>query len=289
MTSAVDYVFTRDYVDNNRINLQHYLWTELFGYHIHPKISTKDPHLKIADIGTGTALVKGGGMASQSSHISRIWITDLSARLPQSVRLDGLDISSHAVPTPTWLPSNVTIRHWDVKAKVPDDLVRYYDIVHIRNFSFVLPNDEVQSVCENLIKLIKPGGYLQWAEPDVASFRIEKAHPAAETKALTQLLELSQGQDARLSPTWVPHLATTFTKGGLVDVESDVRDAPQHLALAMHECNLSIHELIARKTHNESVAKKLAGLMPDIASETRKGACWAFTRWTVIGRKVDRC
>ncbi|KUI65004.1 Lovastatin diketide synthase LovF [Cytospora mali] len=55
-----EYVFTRDLVDNNsgsgtnRINLQHYLWVELFGYHLHPGIPTADAHLRIADAATGT-------------------------------------------------------------------------------------------------------------------------------------------------------------------------------------------------------------------------------------------
>ena len=41
-------------IDNHSINLQHYLWVQLFGYHIHSKIPVDDGHLRIADIGTGT-------------------------------------------------------------------------------------------------------------------------------------------------------------------------------------------------------------------------------------------
>ncbi|KAE8323688.1 hypothetical protein BDV39DRAFT_208521 [Aspergillus sergii] len=40
MASSTDYVFTRDYLDNNRINLQHYLAVQLFGYRIHPSSSS---------------------------------------------------------------------------------------------------------------------------------------------------------------------------------------------------------------------------------------------------------
>ena len=136
-----------------------------------------------------------------------------------------------------------------------------------------------------MVCLTGSGGYLQWAEPDVASFRIEKIDPKNKVDALRQLLTLSQGQDVRLSPTWVPSLAALFTDGGLRDVQSDVRDAAPHLALAMHECNLLIHELIARKTQNESLVQELTSFMPEIAKETREGSCWAFTRRVVIGRK----
>lgn len=104
--------------------------------------------------------------------------------------------------------------------------------------------------------------------------------PYRENKvdALRELLGLFQGQDTRLGPTWVPNLAAFFTHGGLADVKSDVRDGPSHLALAMHECNLSVHELIARKTENEGETQALESLMPEIARETREGSCWAFTR-----------
>ena len=70
-----------------------------------------------------------------------------------------------------------------------------------------------------------------------------------------------------------------------MDVKSDVRDVEPHLALAMHECSLLIHESIARKSQNEGLTRELASLMPEVASETREGSCWTFTRWVIIGRK----
>jgi hypothetical protein len=130
-----------------------------------------------------------------------------------------------------------------------------------------------------------PGGYLQWSEPDVSLFRIEKLHPEKETPALSQLLKLSQGQDKRLSPTWVLNLPDFFHKDELQNVQFVVRDAPMHLALASHECNLTIQEIIAHKTQIEDVAKRLATLKPEAARETREGSMWAFKRWNVIGRK----
>ncbi|KAH8157532.1 hypothetical protein CIB48_g10717 [Xylaria polymorpha] len=75
--------------------------------------------------------------------------------------------------------------------------------------------------------------------------------------------------------------------GGLDQVEEDLREAPSHLAISMHECNLMLHELLARTTKNEAMAKELEGLLVRVADETRKGACWAFTRFTVVGRKPE--
>lgn len=117
-------------------------------------------------------------------------------------------------------------------------------------------------------------------------FRIEKTRPGNNTEALERLLTVSQAQDSRLKPTWVPQLPNLFsTVGQLCDVQADVRDAPGHLAIAMHECNITIHELLSRTSRNKEVATQLERLLTQVAEETRAGACWAFTRWTVIGKK----
>lgn len=127
---------------------------------------------------------------------------------------------------------------------------------------------------------------MQWGEPDVASFRMKSADPELKTDALRRLLKVSQPQDARLSPKWVPSLPKLFAESGLADVESDVREMPAALAYFNHECNLMIHELLIRQTQNKEVAEAIGELMPEVTAEIKKGAWWAFTRRTVIGRKL---
>ena len=58
-----------------------------------------------------------------------IWLTDIAAGVPESVELDGLDISLNAAPPTEWLSLNVILNTWDVKQKAPGDLVGAYDIV----------------------------------------------------------------------------------------------------------------------------------------------------------------
>ncbi|GKZ45825.1 hypothetical protein AbraIFM66951_008519 [Aspergillus brasiliensis] len=303
MTGKPNYVLARDYLDNNRLNLHHYLITELFGYHIHPDIPIKDNNnLRIADVGTGTG----------------VWITDLARRLPASVQLDALDISFDSAPPAEWLPSNVKTFKWDVKQDVPEELVGVYDVVHIRLFIFVLLDAEVQPVLERILKLLseliplasplnpslplsilasvyfiyqaklppsEPGGYIQWTEVDMGSTRTESTHPANSTEALTKMIRLSEGQDERLRPRWVPSLASKMTTAGYENVKEDARDAPPHLALALHDCNIMIHETFARKFKNPQTAQVLNELIPEVEKETKEGSCLAHTRYTVVGRK----
>lgn len=121
----------------------------------------------------------------------------------------------------------------------------------------------------------------------MVSWRIEKVEPTIQTSALAQLMQISQPQDPRLSPKWVQQLPEFFVAAGLSVVESDKREAPPAMALSMHQCALQIHHLLAQTTKNTEVAQALEQLLPRVHEETRQGACWAFTRWTVVGKKQD--
>ncbi|KAK7698016.1 hypothetical protein SLS64_013005 [Diaporthe eres] len=227
-----DYVFTRDFLDNNRINLMHTLWTKIFGYTVHPRIPTDHPGLRVADVGTGTG-------------------------------------------------------NWDVNQDLPEDLVGVFDIVHVRFFAFVLMNDQVQPVVERLFKMLKPGGYLQWGDPDFQSVRFDKTNPEVKAEAMAEMFKLLSVQDPRFNPAWVTKLPDIFAAVGFTDTEVDKNDCPPHMAFILHECGLMIHELIYRKTKNEKMQKELGRLLPLVVEETRNGVYTTAVRWTVIGKKPE--
>ncbi|KAH8900829.1 UMTA methyltransferase family protein [Thozetella sp. PMI_491] len=268
MASKDDYVFTRDFLDNSRINLMHHFWTKIFGYTIHPKIPTDAPNLRVADIGCGTG----------------IWLLDVNDNL-KNAQLEGLDISFDAAPPSETLPANVTFRHWNIKEEVPEDLIGVYDILNVRFLAFVLLNDDVPGAVAKLFKMLKPGGYLQWGEADYDTLRFDTTKPECKTENLIDLFKLLAVQDPRLKPSWFRNLTQTFEEAGFVDVKKDTQDAPPHLAFMFHEAGLMIHELIARKTKNETMARELKRLLPRAVEETKQGAYGTSLRFTVIGRK----
>ncbi|RAL00867.1 uncharacterized protein BO80DRAFT_425262 [Aspergillus ibericus CBS 121593] len=268
--SAPEYVFARDYLDNNRINLHHYLWVELFGYHLHPDIPLQNPDLKIADVATGTGT----------------FLTDLSRRLPPSVQLDGFDSSFQAVPPKELLPSNINLHQWNIKQEPPKELQGTYDIVHVRMLTFVLLDDEIENALRNVFKLLKPGGYLQWGDVDVHSTRIENANQGKSTAALEEIIKITRSADHRLTAHWIPELPTLFEKSGFRDVKSDTRDAPGYMGYTLHECVLMVHGMIVQNTRNDDVASRLRVAFPEALKETYAGAYHAWTRWTVVGRKA---
>ncbi|KAJ5117035.1 hypothetical protein N7456_001383 [Penicillium angulare] len=253
-----NYILPREYLESNRLNLHHYLLRETFGYLLHPSIPTGDPKLRVADVGTGTG----------------IWLTDLSHQLPSGVRLDGLDISIESVPPKQWLPANVTFRQWDIHSDIPQDLVGVYDIIHISLLIFVIKNENVPAVMGRLLKLLKPGGYLQWLETDASSFRIQKASPDNKIEALTKLINLLSSSDN-----------TVFRENGFTGVQYDARNPLPEMVMPLHECNLLVHENMARKTNNTKWSEAINRILPGVLTETQAGAAYDFTRVVVVGKK----
>ncbi|KAK2604077.1 hypothetical protein N8I77_007036 [Diaporthe amygdali] len=266
-----DYVLTRDFLDNNRINLLHCLWVKIFGYVVHPKIPIQSANLRVADVGTGTG----------------IWLLDVRELAAPTARLEGFDISLATVPPAETLPSNVRFRHWDVKQDLPQDLVGAFDIVHLRSLSFVLLNSQVPDVVERLFKMLKPGGYLQWSEPDFGSVRTDKTRPENKTEHLSELFNLLSVEDPRTRPSWLADLPATLSTAGFVQVEVEKNDPPPHMAFMVHQCSLMMYEVFGRKTKNEKIRQEITRLLPLVVEESRQGAYTTAIWWTVIGKKPE--
>ncbi|QKX55466.1 uncharacterized protein TRUGW13939_02559 [Talaromyces rugulosus] len=265
-----EYPLSRDYVDFNRLNLQHYIWKDMFGYSLHPKIPRNQKSLKIADVGTGTG----------------IWLLDLLPQLDPSTELVGIDADITQVGPREWLPENLTLRQWSVFTDVPDDLVGAFDIVNLRLFAFVI-EDDATLLLRKLKKLLKPGGYLQWCDVDVLSFRINTASSNVSTHHLVQLWEQTMPKEARLFPAWVKGLPESFENEGFLDITTDWQAQKGHTGIAMHWCNLPIHEMLADRLRESDPEKspKIREVMEAASVESRKGAMYAFDRLVVVGQK----
>ncbi|MCJ1252157.1 hypothetical protein MMC30_009396 [Trapelia coarctata] len=263
-----DYLLSRDYVDCTRLNLQHYLWKQMFGYLLHPSIDTSSENLKVADIGTGTG----------------VWLTDLLHHVASTAQLDGFDVDTSQAPPQEWLPANVKIRKWDIFTEVPDELVEQYDVVHVKMWVLVVKGDPTP-ILRNLRRMLKPGGWLQWGELDTASIRILKTTPSNPDDGLQQLLRLTLAQDSRIAPQWPSQLPGLFSEQGLAQVEAHRIDARPYQEFAMHECNLLIYDMIAQRGASGAEAKEISRLVPEAARESKEGVMFAFSRLTVVGQK----
>ncbi|GAB1194919.1 hypothetical protein APSETT444_004171 [Aspergillus pseudonomiae] len=201
---------------------------------------------------------------------NRIWLTDLAGELPKSARLDTLDIPFAAAPLPEMLPPSVSLHQWDVKTDVSEHLMGAYDVVHLRFFAFVIQEHELDAILERLLKLLT-WGYIQWTDIDISSLRLEKIRPDIQADAQVKLMNQFKGNDNRLDSAWVPTLAKRLANKGLIDIVTDAREAPPHLALALHEVGLLATEVFTRNkasSGTEEVARVMKQTLAQAAKET---------------------
>jgi hypothetical protein len=234
--------------------------------------------------------------------VSRIWLLDLLPQLDPSTELVGIDADITQVGPREWLPENLTLRQWSVFTAVPDDLVGAFDIVNLRLFAFVI-EDDATLILRKLKKLLsefrpstiemrtdtspEPGGYLQWCDVDVLSFRINTASSNVSTHHLEQLWEQTMPKEAGLFPAWVKGLPESFENEGFLDITTDWQAQKGHTGIAMHWCNLPIHDMLADRLRKSDPEKSpnIREVMEAASVESRKGAMYAFDRLVVVGQK----
>ena len=83
-----------------------------------------------------------------------IWLAELARELPDSVHLDGFDISDEQYPPSSWYGDNVSLQKLDIFKPVPKELQGRYDVVALRFFMCVASDDNIQVVVDNLCAML---------------------------------------------------------------------------------------------------------------------------------------
>ncbi|TGO25835.1 hypothetical protein BPAE_0071g00060 [Botrytis paeoniae] len=168
--------------------------------------SPKRGYVSIADVGIGSA----------------DWLLELSQKVSPNVQLHGFGISNELFPAKKYLPSNMKLEILDAFQTLPEHLKGKFDVVHIRAFTIVVKGGHPGVLLDNLIAMLKPGGYLQWDEMDSAPF---SAHsPNEGTPKVNMELVIDKFQDMckkiDLDFEWISDLAEICNQQGLKVVDS---------------------------------------------------------------------
>ena len=264
------YMLDRSHAAACRLNLQFYLWKDALKFSIHPSIPVlTTSNITIADVATGTAL----------------WLIDVARAFP-GVQIHGFDIDLSQAPPQQWLPLNTTLQYWNIFEDVPEELVGKYDIVHVRLLILVIEGGDPRSVLRHLLKLLKPGGYLQWDDIDCPGMCVKTVDPSVTAPSLEKLREMSYANGRH---DWVLRLPEFAKEVGFEDVEmkffgDDVEFAKafnvQHL-LTMEEFATSLMRVGEREG-----AERFYRLIGDGYRESLKGAAFCIPRVVCMGRKA---
>ncbi|KAJ5792558.1 uncharacterized protein N7503_008536 [Penicillium pulvis] len=266
LADGLGYALQQNHRSVIRLNLQHFLWRQVFGFHIHPSVP---PILeKIADVACGTAL----------------WLIDVSREFPH-FQLDGLDVDLTQAPHPKWLPSNIHLQPWDIFSDVPADLEAKYDLVHVRLLVLVLSGLDPMPVLHHLFQLVKPGGYLQWDELDTVNMHIKKVDPSISAPALQEIMEASHAGGRH---DWILELPRLLTEAGFQDAKIHFYDDPPELIRAFNDQHLLTMEEFATKLASKGqteAATRFTHLIQSSYQECVNGAALCFPRVVIVARR----
>jgi len=252
MTSPTknSYILGRGFASSSRLNLLHFLWKQVVGSNIHTRIPTAGS-LRIADIATGTA----------------IWPLDVASEFP-TAEVDGFDIALDQCPPKDFLPGVRRLDKWDIFQEPDESMLGQYDIVHVRLIIFVVRRHDLQVVIRNLMKLLKPGGWLQWEELDLSGSHIERGSgndvraPAAENA-------LKRVQSVGVTH-WTVNLASILKDEGFTKASRDVYVIPPQWSKIFSDMHLMMEDELPMPSQEAREAKLKE--MSAISEESKKGA-----------------
>ncbi|KAL1590557.1 hypothetical protein WHR41_00607 [Cladosporium halotolerans] len=273
-TKLDTYPLARGVIDSVRLNVCHFIWKKYFPWVVHPSVKLDGrPNLRIADVGCGTG----------------IWLLEAAEEYPNADGLDGLDIALHQAPPKHLLPRNVQFKHLDLHQEIPAEFVGQYDLVHARFLLGLVRNNDPVPLLQNLLKLLKPGGYLQWNEVDWASdlyIGLEENGITQEESGLHKMR--AWGKPFLGEVTWPKKMEEIVKAQGLEDVQlarKTKNDLPRQYSMFWTEALVAAGIDMTGKLPEGPMRDQAAQLVEEASLDAKKGIAWAGDHMVVVGRK----
>ncbi|RYO84683.1 hypothetical protein DL766_005919 [Monosporascus sp. MC13-8B] len=179
--------------ERNRLDSQHIFFdnvmeNDLLPPHIAAELSTK-PSPSVLELATGSA----------------VWLRELAKVLPASAELVGLDFNT--VKFPKALPENIKLGFADMYQPFPEQLHDRFDVVHIRLFVCAAKKGMGVWLARNALSLLRPGGWLVWAETGDLHFAAQPPSRALfKYQELTYAFVMAVGRDIEIPLSMLSYL-----------------------------------------------------------------------------------
>ncbi|KAL4735037.1 hypothetical protein BDV11DRAFT_196930 [Aspergillus similis] len=169
MSDAAEiYPLARDEAESRRLNEQHKLLVDFTEGPIDSSVPL-EKITAVADVATGTG----------------IWLSDVRKLLVDRAGerpryFHGFDISAAQFP-PAVEGIELTVQ--DIFKPFPVEHHNRYDLVNVRLLVLAFSESEYEKAVQNLLTILKPGGYLQWGEMDFSATATDdpRVAPAADS------------------------------------------------------------------------------------------------------------
>ncbi|KAL2862418.1 class I SAM-dependent methyltransferase [Aspergillus lucknowensis] len=288
---APPYLLAWDYPEAVRLESQHLLWKLHTGYTLHPSIPITDD-MSIADLGPGTG----------------IWALELASELPATAHITGYDFSDLSFPVNDYWPENVSLEILNCLGEIPDNLVAQFDVVHLRMWAFVIRGNDPSTLIRNAVKMLKPGGYLQWEDARFNSV-VMRGEAATRIREMMRAANRATNTDFRWLDSLQTHLSEA-TRGDLETLtlkQTDPWSAPYLIPLCTDSFMLALEssgkmldrlQQVSPLAENEDVPSQaewnaaLAALREELKRpESEGGGQFHWLPVTYLGRKrgIDGC
>ncbi|KAL9074668.1 MAG: hypothetical protein Q9157_004297 [Trypethelium eluteriae] len=279
------YALGRDFRSASRLGHQHYLWHETLGFHLHPLTANTLPPLQPSQSNEKSSPPRIADIACGSAS----WLRSVALSLPHA-QLNGYDISLAQCPPRQWLPANITLGKWDLFSSPTEDMLERFDVVHTRLIFTIVEGqteDEglatARRVVSGLLKLLKPGGRLQWDELDVACSFLLRADPAAEAPAPTMVRFLSVLEQ---KGKWVERLAEVMEEAGMQEARLWRYEERKDLAKQFFENNLMKDEEMANGAlRGTEEGRRLGDIVEKMWDESREGVAVCTPKVVITATK----
>ncbi|HEU0025868.1 MAG TPA: methyltransferase domain-containing protein [Ktedonobacterales bacterium] len=193
------YVLPKDDREVQRLDFQHYMLRYLLrGNYAAPVTNPTD----ILDVGCGTAR----------------WAIEMATIFPQA-NVVGVDL----VPPPmeeagasdgaSARPDNFAFVQGNILEGLPfaDGT---FNFTHMRLLVFALPRDRWQDVANELVRVTRPGGWVEWLEGGIATM-----NPGPACERLNQFANEAAARRG-IDPSYVFHIGEFLRQAGLVNVQA---------------------------------------------------------------------
>ncbi|KAL3420410.1 methyltransferase domain-containing protein [Phlyctema vagabunda] len=202
-----------------------------FGYLLHPTIQLPDKNPRIAVIGVGTVY----------------FLKEVASHLPETADLHGFETSIDYPDHSLNLPRNIKLHTANLLLDFPAEYHGTFDVVTVKLLVSTLVGNDWSFVTKSLTKLLKPGGWLQWQEPDsVRNTTVSEDGIKVEKSGLQAFLNGAFTDKSVYDKFDYPlrHLESIFNEAGIYSLVKEVVSSDKQPYLRYNAALLDLHELV---------------------------------------------